>query len=385
MVVKGLNYEILAFLIISSLVFQLQNYAVIDFFFSLISIGIVFGVLLLRWKNVKYIWPFVLVEMLFYYYVWYNTIANEGNINTYGHISMCLKNITLMFLLVESGKMDSIKPFKIIAKVFFIIITLNFIQLLLFPTIMGTSRGAQLYLMSSNYNQFGGTILAGCLPAFVLTKKNSSLLYYLILLVSLLTVIYCGSVTTSIGILLLIVYFLAARRMKFLSKLAVIIMLFILTFVFMDFILSDIKIFGDTSLLEDFLNYTGKDPTFSGRTKVWARAILVIQNNSLMGIGLYVGDLADTFLGVYNSHNIILDLLLVGGVVLFLPLILLLVVLIRKMHKHLDPYYYYGMIFIFEVYLLMMQFEIYSYYMIFLFIFIMYYSIQIPEFRKTNT
>ena len=205
------------------------------------------------------------------------------------------------------------------------------------------------------------------------------------LLVSLLTVLYCGSVTTSVGILLLLIYSLFGRHFKCLSKLAVIVMLFVLVFVFLDFVLSDIKIFGETSFLENFLNYTGKDPTFSGRTAVWARSILLFLSEPLTGVGLYTGDMARTFLLAYNSHNLILDLLLVGGAVLLLSVILLVVILIGQMHKYLDSYYYYGMIFTFEVYLLMMQFEVYSYYMIFMFLFIMYYSVRIPDFRKKTT
>lgn len=382
---KGWIYEPLAFIIISSLVFRLENFAIIDILYSLLSIGIVFGILLFKWKKLRCVWPFVLTEVLFYCYVTYNTVINEGDINIYGQFSLCLRSIALIILLIECMKSNCFKPFEIVAKVFFIIIVMNFIQLLFFPTIMGTFEGRQLYLISGNYNQFGGPILVGSLSAFLLTKKKGSGLYHSMLLISLLTVLYCGSVTTSVGILLLLIYSVFGRHFKFLSKLAVIVMLFVLVFVFLDFVLSDINFFGETSFLENFLNYTGKDPTFSGRTAVWARSILLFLSEPLTGVGLYTGDIARTFLLAYNSHNLILDLLLIGGAVLLLSVILLVVILIGQMHKYLDSYYYYGMIFTFEVYLLMMQFEVYSYYMIFMFLFIMYYSVRIPDFRKKTT
>lgn len=379
---QSLLLEILVFIIVSSLIFRLENYTIINSLYSLIAIIVVGGVLFFTRKNLKCIWKFAIVEILFYAFITYNTISHNGVVNFYGQISLCLKGIALMSLLVESRKIGNLMPFSILAKVFCVILIMNLVQMIFLPSVMGFQNGKLMYLISANYNQFGGTILVGCLSSFILTKSSNSALFYVTLIISLLTVLLCGSVTTSVGLLLLLLYSLFLRSKVLLSKLAVIAMIFVLIFVFFDFILTSMNIFGNTSFLERFFEFTGKDSTFSGRTTVWEMSIYLFLHNSFSGIGLYAGENAKFFLGAFNSHNILLDLLLVGGLLLFVPVLLLITNLIRLMRRKLADYYYYGIIFCFEVYLLMMQFEVYSYYMLFLFLFLMYYSLQIREFSK---
>lgn len=381
-----LFYEVGVFIIISSLLFQLDNYATIDMFYSLVAIVVVFIMIVYARKSIRFIWKYITIMILFYVFIICNTILNDGSMNVYGQISQCLKNVALMGILMKSSKFGFLTPFKILSKVLFVIIFLNFFQIVFFPTVMGLKNGEFLYLISSNYNQFGGTMLVGCLSGFVLanTKNRNGILYYLILLFSLLTVLYCGSVTASVGLLLLCLYYLVVRRNKILSKFSVLFMFIVIMFIFSDFVLGASKMFGNISLLEKFFDLTEKDPTFNGRTKVWEMSVYMFLNNCISGIGLYAGDEARFLLGASNSHNIFLDLLLVGGGLLFVSICILIYCLIRAMKRFLFDDYYYGMLFCFEIYILMMQFEVYLYCMIFLFLFLMYYSLRIKEFCKLN-
>lgn len=376
--------EILVFIIITSLFFRLDNYPVIEMTYSLISLVVMFFAFLLWWRSALAVWKFILVEIVFYLYIIINTYYNGYDANYYAQFSLCLKNISLVVVLMECSRYGLKEPLKILARSLSLMLVLNFIQILLFPSIMGSSDGKMLYLISGNYNQFGGPIVLLLLLLFLLTKDGFKWNLYCVfmLLISLSTVLICGSVTTSVAVVVIALYYFIARNNKFLSSLSSVLMLTVVVLVFLDFVLSDIDVLGNQSFLEYFFDYTGKDSSFSGRSEVWSHSISLILSNPVSGVGLYAGDMARSILNVYNAHNILLDLLLVGGFLLLVPIAFLVCDLICKMKNSLMPYYYYGEVFILNVFLLMLQFEVYSYYVIFLFIFVIYYSINVFDFKK---
>lgn len=81
-----------------------------------------------------------------------------------------------------------------------------------------------------------------------------------------------------------------------------------------------------------------KDLTFTGRTKMWDSAILLIKKNPILGYG-YMGQESETILlGGPHTHNILLEQLLRGGIIyaiLFAAMIFLLNAKLKRSKKHL--------------------------------------------------
>lgn len=88
-------------------------------------------------------------------------------------------------------------------------------------------------------------------------------------------------------------------------------------------------------LIEDILK---KDLTFTGRTKMWDSAILLIKKNPILGYG-YMSQESETYLlGGPHTHNVLLEQLLRGGIVyviLFAAMIFLLNGKLKKARKDL--------------------------------------------------
>jgi len=80
------------------------------------------------------------------------------------------------------------------------------------------------------------------------------------------------------------------------------------------------------SFLRTFLSGIGKGTTFSGRTTIWEKAMLLIQKRPVFGYG---GVDLNLYLGFENPHNEMLYILIRRGIFGFVLLIVLLCVLFR--------------------------------------------------------
>ena len=87
--------------------------------------------------------------------------------------------------------------------------------------------------------------------------------------------------------------------------------------------------------IEDVLK---KDLTFTGRTKIWDSAILLIRRNPILGYGYMNQESEIILLGGPHTHNILLEQLLRAGVVyviLFATMLFLLDAKLKKAKKYL--------------------------------------------------
>lgn len=85
-----------------------------------------------------------------------------------------------------------------------------------------------------------------------------------------------------------------------------------------------------------------KDLTFTGRTKMWDSAILLIKRNPILGYGYMSQESETILLGGPHTHNVLLEQLLRGGIVyaiLFATMILLLNVKLKRSKKYLHEVY----------------------------------------------
>ena len=90
---------------------------------------------------------------------------------------------------------------------------------------------------------------------------------------------------------------------------------------------------NSSPIMVDFLEAIGKDPTLTTRTFIWANAIELIKNNPFLGYGYLNADQYRKLLGsVYFSspHNMVLSLLMVGGVVSAVMYLLIIVKVWKK-------------------------------------------------------
>ena len=84
-----------------------------------------------------------------------------------------------------------------------------------------------------------------------------------------------------------------------------------------------------------FILITGKDG-FTGRYHLWSRAIELIMASPLIGYGRISGDYIIAWGGVFSSHNVILEMMLYGGIPAFIFWLNILVICFKKSDKIID-------------------------------------------------
>lgn len=91
-----------------------------------------------------------------------------------------------------------------------------------------------------------------------------------------------------------------------------------------------------TSFASSFINqYLGKDMTFTGRTLLWDRAMVLISQQPLFGYGVYDYDLLISSANgqAYSAHNTVLQMMLMGGITVLITFMLLVFVSGRKVER----------------------------------------------------
>ena len=147
---------------------------------------------------------------------------------------------------------------------------------------------------------------------------------YLALMLLLFFNLMTGSAT---GVSLLIISVLLLFFVRFLAANGVSVRTFIVSLV----LVSSLTIAISYMYLGEFLELLGRDPTLTGRTLLWQWAIDIINEHPYLGWGYLAyngselaGNVAESFVqfenyNVPHFHNSYLQLLVEGGLVLFLP------------------------------------------------------------------
>lgn len=379
-------YYVLSLFIIGNYLLRVESFAVVDMLLqvaAIFSMGIIF---LLRIRHFYVLTGYNLFILLIFGYLSVVAIQN-GNF----YRSLILIPLMLIAFQLLYGRQMRINPgecFKIIADIFLLFFLLNTFLMVFVPDFFpAESSVSKSYLISTNYNQFGGAIIPGLLAGCGAMSFDKTYRSYFILMlaVSIFMVVYAGSVTSSIAISLIAVYYFFLRNNKFLSKVAFIGIIVGIAFIFIDFVLQTSNIFPTGGLTEKFFSLVGKEATFSGRTNIWAYTILNIIQSPITGVGWYDKNWAEINIHGVNPHNIILNLVLQGGVILLFIVICAVSFLVKSLiNKQTDESRL--ALFIALCYLLMSQFEVYNYFMISFSLQILYFINQAIKFsngRKT--
>lgn len=375
---------IATFFIIGSVLFQFKNVQILDTLFTMTSLIIM--ALVPFWVNIKKkLLPFIFLLFIIYGYVLYRTFdSNVVNVGTILFVFL-FKGVILTILLGKFKNDEMWRILLVLTDVFMCFTILNLIQILFFSALLGlNNESLEIYLLAVNYNSLGGILIVGILSSYILmfVNRKYSLKFWILIIISLITVLIVGSLTSIIGLLFVFIYALfykicIVRKCAFWGVIVLILG-----------ILFSIIIFTGTGvessdIIASFVTMTGKDLSFSGRTYIWKYALDKISDNPYWGVGYYqLSDWATCSIKAVHAHNILLDIVLCGGVCLLLVIVLCIIKTFKKIKHVISKHVYEGILFITLVYLLMMQFEVYNYFILFVFFFIIYCSRFIPQLRK---
>jgi O-antigen ligase len=274
---------------------------------------------------------------------------------------------------------DIENSYKYIATTFSILIYLNAILFFLFPDGLWIDHnwqgtGDSTRHLFGNYNQTGFVCLIGITAQamYTLTTKRGVLNLFALIIVSLGSVIYIGSMTSSIGLSILAIYIIFHKFIKrpkiYLSIFTVLYVLFFAVIIWYGNSIEEISLM--TKFIENILS---KDTTFTSRTYIWSNAVYKIQQSPWIGYGLQDVKWNMTYLAGSGPHNLLLTLLLQGGVILCGGFLINIIYVVREALKATNGVGVLGVVSI-CVLLLMSLFEAYNIVQTFLFLQLVYYS-----------
>lgn len=315
---------------------------------------------------------FDLFVISFYVFLMYSSIRNSGD---YVFVFPSLmKVLTIKFLMEPSIFKGQLKYiYGLIASSFYLLIALNFLQMIIAPGIMGYIDEDEAFLISSNYNQFGGIFVPAILAAILYDTYNSNRLFSItLILLCFISVLIPGSVTSCVTIFVLgvsYIFFKGYRKLKF-TNYAILFSTMIFFFIYVIPVLG-VDINDVINTITDKLD---KDMTFNGRVFIWLNSLVMIAENPIWGYGLYDRDWGAMNLAGANAHNIILNLLLQGGIVLIgISLLLIIKVGINMVRLKSNRKIYYTIMLTSGSLLLMSQFEVYNYVFIMIFLYLIWF------------
>lgn len=357
------NYLFVIVLIFSSFV-PLYNFSLMNEFISIMS-KIVFVIIVVYSIFKKRIFNRFSLYVIFYFLlILISTYLNKFDlIYVYPVLMKTLSFVLLCDLMFSEFGLYAVK---ILSRVFFAFVIINFFQVLICPDILGYYNYSKLYLLATNYNQLGGFFVPAICLCYLSDYcfRKKFIKTFLCTICSLIIVVYCGSATSSIGLILLSIYLLLNSSIfKFVrlfpKAIFVLSVCLFLTFVVPIYVLFDMDI------ARSFLDYIGKDISFSGRTKIWEYSCVNIMNSLFIGYGYYDRDWALSSLHGVMPHNIVLQIFIHGGAIAFIYICYVLVKMIlrvlNKQNRNVGNF----ILMIFSVYFLMLQFDVYSYVIMF--------------------
>ncbi|WP_065220370.1 MULTISPECIES: O-antigen ligase family protein [Butyricimonas] len=364
------------FIVIGSACFQFQYKFPFTFeLFSILS-KVIFIVSLsahivrcLKYRR-KFFSKFDFFLLLLLFWLVYSSILNKHSWIT--QIPFVMKALAVRYLFSLYMPNHTEKATKILSSVFSFIIYANFFQLLFFPSLIGSFKGEYIYLISTNYNQFAAVFMPAIFLHTIMYFRTGRIRSLILLLsVCFASVALEGSATATVSILLLLltVIFIKNERLLKIENLSLIvgIVFFFFTFVIPTFSVLDIP------LVSNFVEGLGKDMTFSHRTNIWRYAEFQIIHSPIIGYGVCDKEWFQHLLSnAVHTHNIVLQMLLQGGIIGLLIFAVFVYGGIKKILSVQNKYQKRLLITVSIIFLLMSQFEVYINTFIYIFIFLMF-------------
>ena len=277
----------------------------------------------------------ILLTMSIYHCLWIlSGIINKGNVQ---HIIN--QTIVTMFpcLLIEVyAKKDIGIIIESILLLFKIYIYINFLTLLIYPQGMAeVIKGYPVWFLGIDNKHITIIFPAMCLEVINNLMKNkkgkiSSIVFLLICIIS----VFIRWSATSVIFMILIIVFLVLKKYIYQKKI----------FNFANYIgISIISFFGIVifrmqNLLESFIvEVLKKDITLTGRVNIWDKVVKDIIQKPILGHGdstVYNVFVFNRNMDFSHSHNLILNILNIGGILLLLNYIYMWVLIGKKMIRY---------------------------------------------------
>ena len=204
---KELFYSASLFIIISSVILRIERFAFVNFLLAMVSMILIVIVTVKNLRTIKTLLPFLLAEIGVYLYIIINTLRFNYVDSLFPLLMMFLKGIAVVAIFA-AYKNNGEKVYRMLSDVFLILIMLNLIQITLFPDLIGNNGGMRSYLISSNYNQFGGIFMPGIMVSYIASSidKHNVWRFLFIILLSIMSVAIVGSVTSSACFLMIAIF-----------------------------------------------------------------------------------------------------------------------------------------------------------------------------------
>lgn len=253
---------------------------------------------------------FLIAFSIWQIYLFIITIINKGDV--YRYLIDFVSMFTFIVFVTNCFCSDKNTTISIFERVFFGIMLIQLLTEIIFPSGMP----ADLYKNNLRNRLFFETLDNGttglvCITIgliFLDNKKITNIWKIIKLILCMITIVLAQ---TSTGIfcclaLIIINYFLGFKELKVLDKWYI--------WLFIYFIIWCSLMIGNGFLYDITSNITGKQ-SFTGRGLLWKNAIILIKKSPIYGYGIQVQDYISAWGGYYSSHNMLLEILLQGGIV----------------------------------------------------------------------
>ena len=303
-----------------------------------------------------------------------------SNINTLFGRALEIATVIMIFRLNQDNPISLLFSAAITLS---IAVYVNAYYLSLFPDgFPNPSDEHPFYFLGTNYNQIGPKIVMAYMFTAILFEKYRFLFVNMLLLtiVGIWTLLLVDSMTSTVAFILLIIVLFISKKAFLKKTIAYGLVFFIIFFqLFVVFIGSSIN----SSLITDFIDFIGKDNTFTGRTELWGYSSGYFLDSPIWGHG-YISSDNYAHSGYFHgkqqgSHNYIYNTLHKGGIIL----LLLVFSLFKKGYSQIKRYLNYNsafaIVFSSLAFFLMMLFEYYEALFVFFLIILMYYYPSIHQ------
>lgn len=332
------NKFILYFLIIPFFKpFSLKYLTVISFLdiafdvCKIISISIIF-ILLIKYvvSSKKFSKGFLLI-ILYEITFLTSTVFNGGNLTR-----CCIQIITSIAfggLIMMSVNRDFAACFNVLLRVVTILVYANFFLLVMYPD--GLTKDSYFntsYYFIADKNSSGVYILFFLLLILINSFVKYSKISFWTLFGLIIAVVTEIVMSSSSGLIAcsVVVIFALLTKLKEIRKLGNIRLLVGIVIV----IFLIIVVFRTTGIFDWFLmKFFGKGSDFSGRTVIWSEVIAKVKGKPIFGYGLPADGDVYIWGKYYNAHNMILEILLNGGLILLLCFISIIVFAVKNLTR----------------------------------------------------
>lgn len=222
--------------------------------------------------------------------------------------------------------------FEIISLLLCFFVVLNFVTLLIFPGGMYTDdrgwRTGNFFLGNKNrFMYFFIPCLAFTAMKHYIKFGKLKTSFYLLLCVIVVSALMSNSSTAAVSAVMFLVLIIMFGKRKIPKYINIFSAFILMTLLSVLFVLFNFQIMFNSVLQALF----GKDATFSSRIRIWQESLGYILSKPILGSGYKVFDMI-TWTAT-QAHNNYIDIMVVGGIVLFIVYCLIIFATEKKLRE----------------------------------------------------